>query len=185
MKSAVTIILVIALSSAFANGEADKCVSISQESIEKQQHKLSSQVTILHGNFTTFWLDTYPKGAPFVTRNNDRERQEAWRPKFNPPKDVAYLNDGLGCMIFITKGNAPRIPDLCAPVDVQARLAMEVLREDWENGRNAVGQSKMLDMMRDSIPMMFAEEKTMYCVLRPEAQYIDLSDKLENCTPHD
>ncbi len=33
-------------------------------------------------------------------------------------------------------GYSPSIPSLCAPFDVRARLAMEVLREDFDNGLN-------------------------------------------------
>ena len=184
LKSTAIIVVLIVLFGGFARGDSDKCFSISQASIEKQQRRLSNQVTILLNNFGTWWLEAYPKGAPFVTRDNADDRRAAWRPKFDPPKDAAYLNDGLGCVTFITKNNAPTIPDICAPADVQARLAMEALREDWDKSRNAVGQNKMLDMMRDGIPIAFYEEKTMYCVLRPEAQYIDLTDKLESCTPN-
>jgi hypothetical protein len=61
---------------------------------------------------------------------------------------------------------------------------MEVLREDWENGRSVPkGKSGALEAFRDAIPPLWGQEKTLYCVLRPEAQYIDLDDSLRRCTP--
>lgn len=96
---------------------------------------------------------------------------------------VVAVNDGLGCIHFL-KADGTQIPNLCAPIDIRAQLAMEALREDWENGRGVPeGKSDTLAAFRESIPSLWAEEKTLYCILRPEAQYIDLDDSLQNCTP--
>jgi hypothetical protein len=160
--------------------------------IEKQQRQLSRQVGILHLNFLTFWNQAYPKGAPFSTRNGASARDAAWTPKYKIEKDVISVNDGLGCIVFM-KPNSPSIPSLCAPVDVQAQLAMEVLREDFDNGRNVPAgnspfnteETHLLSAARNAIPVLWAEEKTLYCVLRPDAQYINLDDALEGCTPND
>jgi len=148
--------------------------------IEKQQANLSEQVSVLRGNFAAWWNVIYPDGAPFTIRDNSRSREAAWAPKFEAPKDVAYLNDGLGCVVFLKQG----VPDICAPPDVRAKLAMEALREDWENSIDVpTGKNQIFDAIRNAIPMLWSEEKTIYCVLQPEAQYIDLSDSLKACVP--
>jgi hypothetical protein len=153
--------------------------------IEKQQHEIAKHVSILHGNFLTFWLDTYPKGAPFPQRDGSAERRAAWSPAYKKPADgVVVMNDGLGCVTFIVPNGGKEIPDLCAPVDKQAQLAMEALREDWENSRQT-DKATFLYSIRESIPMIWVEEKTLYCVVDPEASYIDLSDKLQSCTPNE
>ena len=162
------------------------------DSIEKQQRQLSRQVEILHGNFVAFWNVVYPKGAPFSTRNGRAAREAAWTPKYKIEKDIISLNNGLGCIIFM-KQNSPDVPSLCAPADVQARLAMEALREDFDNGLNvpadnsplSTEETRLLIGARNAIPVLWSEEKTLYCVLRPDAKYINLSDSLESCTPSD
>src|SRR6266700_2583896 len=148
----------VVLVGGFAHAQADKCFSISEESIKKQQRQLSFEVTILENNFNVFMNEAYPKGTPFVQRYGSAEREAAWMPNYKAPKDVVYLNDGLGCITFITKSNVP--PSLCGPVDLQAKLAMEALRENWENSKNAVGKDALLDAARNTIPILFAEEKT-------------------------
>ena len=123
----------------------------------------------------------YPNGAPFQKKDNERARMAAWSPKYEH-KNVAAVNDGLGCIMFITKDGSD-IPSLCAPVDVQANLAMEA-REDWENGRRVPdGKNEMLSSIVNSIPSLWAEENTLYCLLRPKEKYIDLNDTLQSCTP--
>lgn len=151
--------------------------------IETRQRILSKEVAILHGNFLTFWNLAYPNGAPFQTRDRTREREAAWNPQFKAPKDVPYLNDGLGCVVFITKADTPSIPKICAPPDLQAQLAMESLREDWANSLNVPEEKRLLKAIANSIPMLWAEEKTLFCIVRPSAEYIGLSDSLERCTP--
>jgi hypothetical protein len=159
--------------------------------IEKQQRELSHRVTVLRSNFLTFWMGTYPHGAPFATRDKEAERTAAWAPKYKIEKGVVPVNTGLGCITFIVPNGTPHIPDLCAPVDVQARLAMEALREDWENGRNVPEGKNDNDFrdairaIRDTIPALWAEEKTLYCVLRPDSQYIGLNDTLQSCAPNE
>jgi len=75
------------------------------------------------------------------------------------------------------------MPSLCAPVDLQARLAMEALQEDWENSEQVpAGKIALLHAVRDSIPMLWAEEKTLYCVLQPNSMYVGLGGTSESCT---
>jgi hypothetical protein len=151
--------------------------------IETQQRILSRQVMILHGNFLTFWNLAYPNGAPFQTRDKTKEREEAWNPQFKAPKDVPYLNNGLGCVIFLTKANTPSLPSICAPLDIQAQLAMESLREDWSNSLNVADENHSLKSIANSIPMLWGEERMVFCIARPNGEYIGLSDSLERCTP--
>lgn len=148
------------------------------KSLEKQQANIARRVEILRINFNTFWTEAFPNGMK-KPRDREEEREQAWRPKLDDNQNKAVsVNNGLGCIIFIK----PSIPALCAPIDVQANLAMEALRDDWENGKIAP-KGSLLEAMRESIPSIWAEEKTMCCVLKPDAQYIDLSDKLQKCTP--
>jgi hypothetical protein len=137
------------------------------DAIEKQQRVLSRQVTVLQTNFSTSWNSMYPRGAPFETRDKSKERAVAWQPKFEPSKDFFALNDGIGCVVFVaTKPGATPMPDICASADVRAQMAMETLREDWDNSRNiAPGESPALSAMRVSVAMLWAEEKALYCVL--------------------
>lgn len=151
--------------------------------IETRQRILSQQVVILHLNFLTFWSAAYPDGAPFQTRDNTKEREAAWNPQLKTPKGVPYINNGLGCLLFINKSDAPPIPSICAPVDVQAQLAMETLREAWSNSLNVPQEKQSLKAIADSIPMLWAEERTLFCIVRPNGEYIGLSDSLERCTP--
>jgi hypothetical protein len=72
---------------------------------------------------------------------------------------------------------------------------MEALRDDWVNITNTtnirVGKYSSVDNMRsymndmrEPISSLWAEEKTLYCMMRPEAKYIDLySDTMKSCTP--
>jgi len=150
--------------------------------IEKQQQQLSRKVEILHGNILSFWSVAYPKGSPFPTRDGAAERRAAWNSEYRRKEGVATLNNGLGCLVFVNPSGSDDTPSLCGPVELQARLAMEALREDWENTGMA-DKNSMLGSIHDSIPMLWAEEKTLYCVMRPETQYIGLSDNLQNCTP--
>jgi hypothetical protein len=162
------------------NGAAQ--VPCSLQTIEKQQAKIALEVSILLTNFETSWNMTFPSGAP-KHRDGHLERIAAWNPRLNGRQEEAFhMNDGLGCIVFITKEAKDSIPNLCAPADVQASLAMEALREAWENSLN-VPNKTALSAIRDGIPMIWAEEKTLYCILRPDAQYIGLSDKLELCAP--
>lgn len=152
------------------------------DSIAKQQSQIAQKVVILRLNFTTFWSLAFPNGTNFPSRNNEADRIAAWNPKLtDAQKSAVSLNDGLGCVVFLVKQGLPQLPKLCAPPDVQARLAMEALREDWENGK-AAPKGSLLEGITHDIPMTWAEEKTIYCILRPEADYIDLSDKLQSCT---
>lgn len=157
--------------------------TVNTEALEKQQQELSKKVTILRLNFSTFWNTTYPEGAPFATQSHEAERNAA-APKYSKREGVKTFNDGLGCLHFIT-ADGTQIPNLCAPIDVRAQLAMEALRrEDRENGRSVPkDKGDLIAAVRDSILSLWAEEKTLYCVLRPEAQYIDLNDSLQSCTP--
>src|SRR6267154_2625740 len=66
-----------------ALGQGNATIVLSLENIQKQQSDLSSRIIVLRGNFTTFWLEAYPKGAPFATRDHEQERIAAW----NPPPD--------------------------------------------------------------------------------------------------
>ena len=153
------------------------------DAIEKQQRALARQVTVFQTNFLTSWNSTYPQGTPFETRDRGKERVAAWQPKFDPSKDFFAINDGLGCVVFIkTRPNVTPIPDICASADVRAQMAMETLREDWDNSRNVPAGKSAILSMRDSVLMLWAEQKTLYCVLRPDAQYIGLNDTLESCT---
>ncbi len=128
--------------------------------IEKQQRELSRQVMILRSNFLTFWTEAYPNGAPFSTRDGRAAREATWTPKYKIEKNVVSFNDGLGCIVFM-KPNSPSIPSLCAPVDVQARLAMEALREDWENSQSVpTDKNPMLTAIQNSIPALWSQEKT-------------------------
>jgi hypothetical protein len=161
---------------------------LDSSAIERQQRRLSDEVTTLCSNWLATWIDVYPHGAPFVTRDKDSERQATWSPKLDIPKGLVPVNTGLGCITFIVPNDQPGIPDNCAPVDVQARLAMETLREYWENGRNVPegkdNEFAILHAFRNHMPELWSEEKALYCVLRPDAQYIDLyGDALRDCTP--
>lgn len=161
------------------------CQTLDKAAIQKQQRELSNQVLTVRTNFLTSWMVAYPNG-PLPSRDKEAERKEAWNPKLDVPKGVVPVNTDLGCITFIVPNGQPPIPDNCAPLDVQARLGMEALREDWENGRSVPegkGDSfEILRVLRNGIPELWGEEKTLYCVLRPEAQYIDLSDTLQDCT---
>jgi hypothetical protein len=172
--------LVLALSVYLAGNISAQTVD--PKAIEKQQAEIARRVQILHYNFQTFWMVAFPSGAT-MAHDNRADREAAWNPKLDEnQKNATRVNDGLGCISFLTKNGQTAIPPLCAPVDVQARLAMEALREDWENGRIAP-KGSMLETMRDSIPSLWAEEKTIYCMLQPNAQYIGLTNKLQSCTP--
>lgn len=180
----------VALVLIFASSVFGQTCSIS--AIEKQQRQFARQVEILRLNFLTFWNQAYPNGAPFSTRDRKAEREAAWTPKYKIEKGVISFNDGLGCVVFM-KPNSPSIPSLCAPVDVQAQLAMEALREDFDNGLNvpadnspfSTEETRLLTAARNAIPVLWAEEKTLYCILKPDASYIDLNDTLQDCTPND
>ena len=162
------------------NGLAQVTQPYSQ-AIEKQQAEIAQRVSTLLTNFETSWNMTYPNGAP-KRRDRHLERIAAWNPKLNDRQEEAiHMNDGLGCIVFITKEAKDRIPNLCASADIQASLAMEALREAWENSLT-VPDKTALSAIRGGIPMIWAEEKTLYCILRPDAQYIGLGDKLESCT---
>jgi hypothetical protein len=159
-----------------ANGKSS--AASDQSSIEKAQHELSQRVAILWFNINHEMLFTYPNGIPFPQRNTEHERQEAWRPKYDP-KGVVSFNDGLGCVHIVDVNN------ICAPADLQARLAMELLREEWDNTKNVPeGKSLLIPAYRNAIVSLWSEEKTLYCVLRPEAQYIELNDTLKDCVQH-
>jgi hypothetical protein len=157
------------------------------ETPQSKQHDLSLQVTILHLNFLTWWLESYPHGAPFATRDKEADRIAAWSPKVDTPPGVVALNTGLGCVKFIVPNGQPQMPDVCGPVDLQASLAMDALREDWENSRSVPNTKDypmgMLNALRDNIPPIWTQERTLYCGVKPSAQYIDLNDTLQNCTP--
>jgi hypothetical protein len=165
-------------------------VVVDQNLIERQQDELSLHFAILHSNVLTGLLEalsnTDHKGLPpFPQRDNEREREDAWSPVFEHPKDIAYLNDGLGCIRFLIPANHTQRPNICAPVDVRARLTMEALREDWDNVRSVPkGRSEYLDLLNlsDGIQALWQDEKTTYCRLRPEAQYIELKGSLASCT---
>jgi hypothetical protein len=170
--------VVLLLAASFAHCQT----TVNTAALKAQQQELSGRVMVARMNFSTFWKSAFPNGAPFQMKNNERARMAAWSPKYER-KDVAAINNGLGCIMFITKDGSD-IPNLCAPVDVQANLAMEALREDWENGRRVPdGKNEILTGFVNSIPSLWAEEKTLFCLLRPEAKYIDLSDTIQNCTP--
>jgi hypothetical protein len=157
-------------------------MTVNTAAIAEQQTELSQHVLILRTNFATFWMMVYPEGAPFATKNHKAERDAA-APQYQKLDGVVAVNDGLGCVLFI-RNDGSNIPNVCAPVDVRAKLAMEALREDWENGRSVPrDKNEMFNVTRDSIPSLWAQEKTLYCILRPEAQYIDLDDSLRSCTP--
>jgi hypothetical protein len=177
MRKVVSAIIVLALACR-AFGQTCEMAAI-----ETRQRILSREVTILHSNFLTFWNLAYPNGAPFQTRDKAKEREASWNPQFKGQKDVPYINDGLGCVIFINKAGAPPIPSVCAPVEVQAQLAMETLREAWSNSLNVPEEKQALKAISDSIPMLWAEERTLFCIVRPNGEYIGLSDSLERCTP--
>jgi hypothetical protein len=159
--------------------------TLDKAAIQNQQRDISTHILTLRTNFLTFWMVAYPNG-PLPSRDKEAERKEAWNPKLDIPKGVVPVNTNLGCITFIVPNGLPPIPDNCAPLDVQARLGMEALREDWENGRNVPeGQGDLfatLRVLRNGIPELWGEEKTLYCVLRPEAQYIDLDDTIKDCT---
>ena len=151
-----------------------------------RQRQLSKAIQALHANFLAFWNLAYPNGTPFEMLDNSQERRAAWIPKFNAPKDTIYFNDGLGCLVFISKGDAPAVPDLCGPVDLQAFLAMDALREDWQNSQNLSAErdgTGTVQLLREGINTLWSEEKAMFCGIRPSAQYMALSGAWEDCTP--
>jgi hypothetical protein len=158
--------------------------TLDKSAIQKQQRSLSDKIILLRTNWLTFWMDAYPNGAPFATRDKESERKGARSPKINLPKGAFAINSGLGCVSFIVPVDLPPIPENCAPVDVQAHLGMEALREDWENGRSVPegnGEAfAILHVLRNQIPELWSQEKTLYCVLRPDAQYIDLNDSIQD-----
>jgi hypothetical protein len=150
------------------------------KAVEKQQAVLSQQVLVLRTNFLTFWNMAFPNGHARL-HDNEAERTSAWNPKLDEEqRNAPKMNDGLGCIVFYK----PNLPSLCAPPDVRAQLAMEALREDWENGKVAPKDS-LLETIRPTIALTWAEEQTMFCILRPEADYISLGDQLQSCTPKD
>jgi len=113
--------------------------------------------------------------------DNGAERAAGWNPKLDESqKNAVRVNDGLGCIVFLK----PNLPSVCASPDVRAQLAMETLREDWENSKLAPKDS-VLEAMRPTIALTWTQEQTMYCILRPEADYISLGDELQTCTPKD
>ena len=101
------------------------------QAIEKQQAKIAAEVSNFFTAFDTSWNITYPHGSS-TRRDRHLERIAAWNPKLDDRQTKAFhMNDGLGCIVFITQDVKDRIPNLCAPADIQASLAMEALREAW------------------------------------------------------
>ena len=60
---------------------------------------------------------------------------------------------------------------------------METIREEWENLQNVPrDKNVVLDGLRESIPILWVEEKTLFCTLQPNSSYIGLGDSLERCS---
>jgi hypothetical protein len=147
-------------------------------STEKQQRALHDQATRVIQNMFTFIIEAYPGGIPYAQRDNVEKRRDAWSPRIDAKDTANAFNDGMGCVIVIPG------KDVCAPPDLQARLTMETLREHWDNTKEIpASKIPMMSAFRDSVANLFYQEKVMFCVLRPEANYIDLTDTLMACTP--
>jgi hypothetical protein len=151
-----------------------------------QQRQLSKEIQVLHANFLAFWNLAYPNGTPFETLDSSPDRKAAWIPHITVPKDTIYFNDGLGCLVFITKPDAPSLPDLCGSVALQSRLGMDALREDWKNSQNLSAEHDVtgtVRLLRDGISTLWSEEKALFCTQRPDAQVLSLTDAPQDCTP--
>jgi len=168
--------------------------ALKQTPIDKQQSELYGQVGVVRFNVSQLFLWLSASGAPLTLHDTSEQRKLEWRPQFDQNTESIMLFD-TGSASVCPKGSAKGCRDINAPADMQAHLSMEALRDDWVNITNTtnirVGKYSSVDNMRsymndmrEPISSLWAEEKTLYCMMRPEAKYIDLySDTMKSCTP--
>jgi hypothetical protein len=161
-------------------------LKVDQSVIERKEKELQVDLSILEENIKTgLTMALLAPGASFPQRDTSKRRDQEWMPEFDYKKEALLLNSGSGHAIVCPIGSKMTdCRDVFAPADVQARLSMEALREDLENVRNVPKDKSntILDGAENGIWTLWSEEETLYCVMHPEAQYIDLTDTLQSCT---